>query len=692
MRDNTNSQPPSLDTATWLRRADKFVKDKSYEAALDAIAKARQLDPTNPYALAYEERVRALMRADKGSVPSQPSKKEVREEDARASPPPLEQISHLAMQQAQSNAAASAMHRHEISARKREEEDRKRQDENRKAALRSKLAASVARAEQYLEKKEFDQSLGEISRALLLDPKNAEVLSFEKRVRDEQEETHRTREKERARQLEEEGRKRQEQLQTERERIRQEQQERKNKDDEARRQAQKQKIDQYLERSSSHLAAGRLQEAQNELAFVVVIEPLNPQVLALQQQIRDAYESQRLAELEHRRKQEEEEKKRQEATKEAIQKHLDNATKLAAAGSFTEALRVVTLAYVLDPLNEQTQSCENKILAAHEADLSRAAADRNEQQEQQRRKEEEERLQFLHAERQQLLEGNNAEIAARSRENQEKCKMHLTRGQEHLSLQQFEGALAEVALAFMIDPFSNEVKQMEHDVRNAQAEYMQGQGEPAVPPPTDSAAIADQIAEHVAAARRLHEQHEYARALDELARAFILDPLDPSIQKCEEAIQSDLTLQEQGRQNAGPAGQPEEGPHSEDRISRAQEFIARQAYDDALSEIALGLALKPGDKILQQLESTVWELKSRSDSGKGESRGSETDETEQSRRDDLLRSHLQAADGLIRKGELAKALDELAKAFAIDPLNPATSAMESRIRQLQGTSKAKPKP
>ena len=689
MRDNTNSQPPSLDTATWLRRADKFVKDKSYEAALDAIAKARQLDPTNPYALAYEERVRALMRADKGSVPSQPSKKEVREEDTRASPPPLEQISHLAMQQAQSNAAASAMHRHEISARKREEEDRKRQDENRKAALRSKLAAYVARAEQYLEKKEFDRSLGEISRALLLDPKNAEVLSFEKRVHDAQEEAHQTREKERAKQLEEEGRKRQEQLQTEREKIRQEQQERKNKEDEARRQAQKQKIDQYLERSGSYLAAGRLQEAQNELAFVVVIEPLNPQVLALQQQIRDAYESQRLAELEHRRKKEEEERKKQEATKEAIQKHIENATKLAAAGSFTEALRVVTLAYVLDPLNEQIQSCENKIIAAHETELRRTEEDRNKQMEHQRRQEEEEQQRLLHTERQQLLEGDSAEVAARSRENQEKCKTHLARAQDHLSRQQFEGALAEVALAFMIDPFSNEVKQMEHDVRNAQAEYMQGQGEPAVSASTDNAATAFQIAEHVAAANRLREQHEYAKALDELARAFILDPLDPSIQKCEEAIQSELTLLEQDRGDVSSAAQPPEGARNEDRIGRAQEFIARQAYDDALSEIALGLALKPEDKILQQLESTVWELKSRSDSGKGESRGSET---EQSRRDDLLRSHLLAADGLIRKGELAKALDELAKAFAIDPLNPATSAMESRIRQLQGTSKAKPKP
>ena len=668
----------------WLRQADKFVKDKSYEAALDAIAKARKLDPTNPYAIAYEERVRALMRTEKQNPSADGAKSDLRPEGAPVAAPHLEQISQLAMQQAQSTAAATALHQHNISLRKREEQDHKRQEETRKAALRSKLTAFIGRAQQLLAQEEFDRALDEISRALLLDPKNSDVLSIEKQIRITQDEVTRRREQEGSRLLEEEERKRQEQQEIELERIRREQQERKHKEEEARRLAQKQKIDQYLGRSRSLLAEGRPQEAQNELAFVVVIDPLNPEVLKLQEQIHSAQETQRLTELEHRRKKEEEERKKEEATRAAVQKHIENATKLAATGGFTEALRVVTLAYVLDPANEQIQDCENKILAAQEESLHRAGEERKVMEADRRRQGEEEHQRRHHVERQQHLDGSDAESAERKREDQEKCRLHLAKAREHLTRQQFEGALAEVALAFMIDPFSDDVKQMEQEVRTSQARHMQEHGDQdPIPPLTDTTATAQQIAEHVATANRLRQQHEYAKALDELAKAFILDPLDPSIQNCEEAIQAEFIQRKKPDHKADHQGPSSETPPPDERIARIQNFIARQSYDDALSEIALGLALKPDDTALRQLEASVWALKSGNNSGTGDSRIQKSMDKDRTERENLIRSHLQSAENLIAKKKFAKALDELAQAFVLDPLNTAAKKMEDRIRQQQ---------
>ena len=93
-----------------LKLADKYVKDGDYKAALDAIAQARKLDPTNPYAIAYEERVRSLLNAQQNAGHAQSS-------NPKDSPPldqELEQISRLAMQQNRASAEAgpkTPMHR-----------------------------------------------------------------------------------------------------------------------------------------------------------------------------------------------------------------------------------------------------------------------------------------------------------------------------------------------------------------------------------------------------------------------------------------------------------------------------------------------------------------------------------------------------------------------------------------------------
>src|SRR5512147_200034 len=56
------------DVALLLRNADRLVKEGQYAAALEAIAGAREKDPRNPYAIAYEERVKYLMKQKEGGA------------------------------------------------------------------------------------------------------------------------------------------------------------------------------------------------------------------------------------------------------------------------------------------------------------------------------------------------------------------------------------------------------------------------------------------------------------------------------------------------------------------------------------------------------------------------------------------------------------------------------------------------
>lgn len=51
-----------------LRQADVFVRKGNYTSALEAIVNARSTDPGHPYAVAYDERVRALLQAQEEEV------------------------------------------------------------------------------------------------------------------------------------------------------------------------------------------------------------------------------------------------------------------------------------------------------------------------------------------------------------------------------------------------------------------------------------------------------------------------------------------------------------------------------------------------------------------------------------------------------------------------------------------------
>ena len=67
--DSLRSAEHLKEVAIFLKQADKLVREGDYTTALEEIAKARARDPRNLYALAYEERVRSLVAAQKEKKP-----------------------------------------------------------------------------------------------------------------------------------------------------------------------------------------------------------------------------------------------------------------------------------------------------------------------------------------------------------------------------------------------------------------------------------------------------------------------------------------------------------------------------------------------------------------------------------------------------------------------------------------------
>ena len=665
------------EVATFLKQADKLVREGSYAAALEEIAKARTRDPRNLYALAYEERVRSLMTAQKTESKTEPAA-HTANQTAQPMPAALEHISNLAIVEAQRSAAVAAKQEQEVEHRKKEEEDRKKNDELRRQAIDSKISAFLQRAADYEAKGDFNRSLDEIARAYLLDPANERIHGLEDRVRRAQEEARTRDESERIRRKVEEERKRQEALKAQVARLQQEKEEKRKKDEEARRQAQQQKIKQYLKQAHELYTLGRMDEALSELAFVVVVDPLNEEVLELERKIREAQEREQQAQVDMYRKREDEQRKKREAIVTAIQKHIENAGRLAEQLRFSEALRVITRAYVLDPINESLQACEKRIVALQEESLLQMEIQRREEEETVRKHQEEELRRMEQAERERALLGENAETEAKRRLDKERIFQYLTKARAYLSENRHEDALGEVALAFVINPFDEDVKHMEQDILSIQeqkkAEETEASNQSREEAPVND--TGEKIIGHLSEAARYAAEHEYSKALDEVAKAFMLDPLDESIQNYELKLQDEFheyqtEIQKQQAEDTRAAA-------VKSHAKRAKDFVQQGAFEEALAEVASGFTYDPVNEELRSLEGQIQSLFLQM----------QEKQTEEER-DTQIHDIIENANSLLSRSEYENALMEVTKAMVLDPTREDVREIEAKIEKAQKDSEDK---
>ena len=752
--------------AMYLKLADQLVKDGHYERALAEIAKARTANPNNLYALAYEERVRSLLTSKQraaqkaGAQRSQTIPPEGR--------PSLEQISTLASVEAQRTLESELKRARDLEAQRNEEETRRSLEEQRRNALQAKMKSIITRIIDYQARGDFDRALSEVERAYVLDPDNEQVRVLEEQILLARQESAKRGEEARIRQLKMEEQAREELLREENKRIERERAEARERIEEARRNAQREKIQEYIGRTKEHLAAGRLDDALTELAFVVVIDPLNEEVLQFEHQIRDMVEQRRQLEQEEARRREQEQSKKLDAIRVTIQKHIHNADQLCAEGNFNEALRIITRAYIVDPLNPDLQECETRILTAQEQASEVAAQERRVAEEAERIQREEQRRAAEAAERERLMKAQEAELEAKNRADKEQILHHLARAKEHLTEGQFENALGEVALAFIVDPFDDHIKLMEQEILRAKEN--QGNDSPPEEVSLELSEASEKLAVHLAAIERYRDAGEYEKALEEIARACIIDPLHPKLQEFETEIQEAYRNRRQPANQEEPPKQKKEGsrkksassqkrdegtrqhlwsameylerrefddaereiqaglelkpdaeellalkvqlekqrtepdepvpeemaspepeplPPADNRtlerhIRTATDLIRAEAFDEAIAEVALGLTIDPRNTLLRELEEQIWAAQNSADHGNGEMVEPADPPAAQTETPEVaIRVHILVAGELYKEGRYNEALDEIAKAYAIDPLNKEIRKMEIQIRQYE---------
>jgi hypothetical protein len=599
-----------------MKQVERYIHEQNYEAALAIIRAIRSQDEDNPYANAYEERIQLLLSMKR------------------------------AVKTAQAGAAAVAAGGADPSPISRQE------------ALQKNLEAILTRARELFAQKEFELSLEEFHRARLLAPGNPEISALESQVRAARDEAEKSRAQSLKGQQEEAEKLRVDMLRRELVRLQQEKDARRLQQDEAKRKAQEGKLQEGIAAARETLSAGAFDEAREQLRFLRLLDPAHPALDDLELEIGAAESAERRKREEEDQRRLAEEEKKRHALAEAVQRFIDTANRFTDLGDFPEALRTITRAYLLDPVNADLRACEQSILVQREEAARREREVQRAKEEAERKRHEEEMQTLALAEQERLREEERRAVEVEERERRTELARLLERVQKALEKDDLRGALEGIAHAFKLDPFDSDVQRIEQEIRQRQARKRIVVQKPANEVP-DAGAQARKILEQ---AETLLRGNDLEGAFDEVTRALSVDPLNVGAKKLETDITARLmarqkvepaphhsvgisepvklddtisafrqtlsSLSASAPEKAPPVAPPSAGvsqpnallsaqsPAQNGIAARTEELLQQGAFDEALAEVAIALLESPDDPGLRALEQRIWEERERQQ-GKG---------------------------------------------------------------------------
>ncbi len=345
---NTNSM-------ALLKVADKLVRNGDLKGALDAILKARQLDATNRYAEAYEDRVRALLQ--KSALTEERVPDAGTEEDTAPAPTTAAPSSRLAeivelLDHANASIARNEFHEALDYIGKARQLDPENEDigvleEQVRGAcdsassnstepfvdfevVRSTLEAYISEAMELAAKEDFDEALHLITKGFLLDPANQDLRAAERHI------TAARELQEKRRQTEAIAAEHYRQL-VETDRVRHED------------------LGRHITCARKLLGSRSLDDALTEVALGYIIEPQNEDLKQIEQEI---WQEKRVA------KPVVETTQKNAGVSRLIHLYILAAEEFAKNGDFVKSLDGLARAFVIDPANIEIKRAEVRIRQA----------------------------------------------------------------------------------------------------------------------------------------------------------------------------------------------------------------------------------------------------------------------------------------------------------------------------------------
>jgi len=576
----------------FLKNADRFARQGDLNRALDEIIRAREINPTIMYARAYEEYIRSVIvkhgdQDENGSVSA--NEVQTMMNDLL---PTLEKILDLALKEVKRSAISAYKEKEMLAIQHHQLQEEQNEEVLRSLGLAKKISYYLDRAKAFEEKNNFHFALDEVARCFLLDPTDERIHLAEEHIKVSQEkfQQHEESENKRKQDLEQIQR---EQLSEEWQRKRldektPEEQQR----EEAYQQARSQKIKQYVHQARSLYSENKIDDALSQLAFVLVLDPLNDDVLELNDKIREAQSRKHEENLTQKNQERESAQQRAEAIRNTVQKNLEKAEGLLQSQRFSEALRITTQAYFIDPTNEEIVALEKRILEAEERTLQQENEIRKQQEEESRRRHETEmhRLAIQQEKREQIRERVEAETKLLHTE--EEVLLCLSKARGFLSISNFEEALVHIGKAFSINPFDEEIAKLQREIIDSErAAKLSRQSELTLdvdPKDPINEASMPLIREAIVKAEELRRSFHYQDALHVIAQAYRHDPMNEELFALEAEVQQEYLRYDEQQQLELVSSKNNQGIRKS--LAMARESLSRDAFGEALAWVDYALS------------------------------------------------------------------------------------------------------
>ncbi len=180
--------------------------------------------------------------------------------------------------------------------------------------------------------------------------------------------------------------------------------------------------------------------------------------------------------------------------------------------------------------------------------------------------------------------------------------------------------------------------------------------------------------------REFYTKTEFEQAQESVTHALEEFPNDGELLSLAAEIEEARTNWEMAKRSE--QSEIEMGEHAK----RARQFLRTECIDDAIQEITLGLLLDPQNHAMKKLEGELWIALEQKETAQRHEETRKANEREFAK----VTIHLVAAQEFLMYGQFSRALDEIAHAYVLDPLNQEIKQLELRIRSQQKRTIAAP--
>jgi len=257
-------------------------------------------------------------------------------------------------------------------------------------------------------------------------------------------------------------------------------------------------IVELLDHANASIARNEFHEALDYIGKARQLDPENEDIGVLEEQVRGACDSASSKSTEPFVD--------FEVVRSTLEAYISEAMELAAKEDFEEALHLITKGFLLDPANQDLRAAERHITTARELLEKRRQTEA-------------------------IAAEHYRRLVETDRVRHEDLVRHIECARKLLRNRSLDDALTEVALGYTIDSHSAELKQIEQEIWQEKRDVS-----PALENPEKNAGVARLIRLYILSAEEFAKNGDFVKALDGLARAFVIDPANVEIKRAEVRI------------------------------------------------------------------------------------------------------------------------------------------------------------